>query len=254
MVLFQNCAFYSKDVTLAEINAANSKKYFQATSKVVVDVYYEPGAEPFTGSSPQGSYYWDTLEQNIGALFQYRNIQPLVMVPKELSAMQSLPPQLRNEWNGIDILKLNATQFLESPANESHFQVYFLNGYYSNGSGPQPNVIGLSLSGTSVIAMFKQVVNRAGHSSPGQVSKFVEQSTLVHEFGHSMGFVNNGVPVTLDYQDANHGSHSTNPDCVMYWENEGADENSSFVQKHMNASSKILWGPEVLNDAKSLSQ
>jgi hypothetical protein len=254
LALFQNCAPSEQVITTAEVNAQNAQHYFQSTPKVVIDVFYEPGAEPFTGNTAQGSAYWSILEDNLSAIFQFRSAPPSLVVPKALSSMRALPAQNKTEWTGMDLVQLNSRQAVPSPGDESHFQVYFLNGNYSNGSAPQPSVIGVSLGGTTIIAIFKSVVRSTGTAPNGPVPKFVEQSTLVHEMGHALGFVNNGVPLTSSYQDTAHGSHSLNEECVMYWQNEGAGNLTSFIQKYMSSSSRVMWGPEVLQDARSISR
>ena len=48
-------------------------------------------------------------------------------------------------------------------------------------------------------------------------------AVVVHEFGHILGLVNNGIPMVSDHQDESHGAHSDNPDSVMYWAVETTD-------------------------------
>ncbi|MEN0058057.1 MAG: hypothetical protein AAGB31_04430 [Bdellovibrio sp.] len=108
--------------------------YFQSTQKIVVEVYYEPGAEPFTGTTAGGLNYWSVLEDNLNAIFQYRSSTPVMVVPKTLGAMTALPTQNRTEWLGTDILSLNSSYKQgESTSLESRFYLYFLKGYYSGG-------------------------------------------------------------------------------------------------------------------------
>ncbi|HEY1079471.1 MAG TPA: hypothetical protein VGE46_05215, partial [Bdellovibrio sp.] len=88
----------------------------------------------------------------------------------------------------------------------------------------------------------------------GPIPKYVEQSTLVHEMGHALGFVNNGVTLASAHQDTAHGAHTTNPNCVMYWQNEGASDLASFVQNFITNNTTVMWGAEVLQDARNFSQ
>ena len=89
-------------------------------------------------------------------------------------------------------------------------------------------MIGFSINDTPIIAVFKDVVVTSGGPA---VQKFVEQSTLVHEMGHALGFVNNGVPLASSHQDSVHGAHTVNSNCIMYWLNEGASDMAAFVQQ-----------------------
>ncbi|UOF02766.1 hypothetical protein [Bdellovibrio reynosensis] len=254
LLLFQNCSQNNvgsnPNQNFPESTALN---YFKTTQKIVVDVYYEPGAEPFADTTLAGMPYWQILEDNLQAIFQYRSSIPVLVVPKQINEMNTLPAQNKTDWLGTEILDLHSrTNQERSTAAEAHFSVYFLKGYFNSGSGPSNAVLGVSLSGTPVLAIFKDVINSS--SSSAVVKKYVEQSTLVHEMGHALGFVNNGVPMATHHQDTAHGAHTTNSDCVMYWMNEGAGDLRNFVQKYITSGSTVMWGPEVLLDAKNYSE
>lgn len=47
--------------------------------------------------------------------------------------------------------------------------------------------------------------------------RIIERSTLLHEAGHAIGLVNNGLPMVCPHEDAEHEGHSNNPDSIMYW-------------------------------------
>lgn len=220
-----------------------------------MEIYYETGSEPFTGATAGGMNYWDILEDNLTAIFQYRSTPPTITVPKTLAEMTSIPAQGKTEWTGIDIVNLHKQYHGQLPSSrDSRFYLYFLDGNYSTGSGPETGVIGVSLSGTPIIAIFKDVVRSSGMNPNGVVPRYVEQSTLVHEMGHALGFVNNGVPMVTAHQDTAHGAHSTNTDCVMYWMNEGASDLSQFLQNYISSGDTVMWGPEVLQDAQGYSE
>ncbi|WP_374033975.1 hypothetical protein ACES2I_15360 [Bdellovibrio bacteriovorus] len=234
---------------------SNSRIYFKNTAKISMEIYYETGSEPFTGTTLSGMNYWQILEDNLTAIFQYRNTAPTITVPKSLAEMTAIPAQGKTEWTGIDIVNLHKQYHSQLPTSaESRFYLYFLDGNYSTGSGPETGVIGVSLGGTPIIAIFKDVVRSSGANPNGIVPKYVEQSTLVHEMGHALGFVNNGVPMVTAHQDTAHGAHSTNSDCVMYWLNEGASDLSNFLQNYISSGDTVMWGPEVLQDAQAYSE
>lgn len=52
---------------------------------------------------------------------------------------------------------------------------------------------------------------------PAQAREQVERVTLLHEAGHAMGLVNNGLPMVTDHEDDAHAGHSSNEASVMYW-------------------------------------
>lgn len=251
---YQSCSDPQSIVNAQLQAAALANQYFKVSTQVTIEVHYEPGAEPFVGANASGRVYWTILRDNLQAIFQYRSSPPILDVPTQLSEMHPLLAQGRTSWTSQDIQSLFIQNHQNpSSSSEARFYIYFLNGYYNDGSGPNTGTIGVQLTGTPIIAIFKSVVAASGSNPNGPVPKFVEQSTLVHEMGHALGFVNNGVPMTADYQDAAHGAHSNDPNCVMYYLNEGAGDLAAFIQKYLQSSSVTMWGPNVLDDARSIS-
>lgn len=253
------CLSCTQTVTTESVNLfpqSTSSVYFKKTKRIVLEVYYEPGAEPFAGTTASGRQLWEVVEQNLTSIMQYRDVTPTLEVPKSITSMTVMTDQSKTNWLGTDILSLYSQNHQGNSTEEvSYFYIYFLNGYYNNGSGSQTSVLGVSLSGTPIIAIFKDVVKASASNPNGPVAKFIEQSTLVHEIGHALGFVNNGVPmVGTPHQDTAHGAHSTNTNCVMYWLNEGGSDLVQFVQNYITSSSFVMWGSEILADAQAFSQ
>ena len=84
-------------------------------------------------------------------------------------------------------------------------------------------------------------------------SKYIEQSTLVHEMGHALGLVNTGLPMDVAHQDTAHGPHCNNPDCVMYWLNEGASDLRGYIIRLLlpgNTRFPILFDDKCLEDSR----
>lgn len=52
---------------------------------------------------------------------------------------------------------------------------------------------------------------------PDESVSIIERSTLLHEAGHAIGLVNNGLEMVCPHEDAEHDGHSNNPDSIMYW-------------------------------------
>ena len=56
------------------------------------------------------------------------------------------------------------------------------------------------------------------------VTPNVEQSTLIHKLAHSIGLVDNGVPMRAFYTRTAARRALQQSDCVMFWQNEGSSD------------------------------
>jgi hypothetical protein len=256
LLAFMNCSTSEQaGGYAANFPFSTSARYFQSAPALEVEVHYEPGVEPFTGNTLQGRPYWGVLQENLAAIFQYRAAPPALTVPKTLADMHAMPALNKTEWTAADLMALHAQYKLSEPsADTARFYVFFVKGNYNDGSGPQAGVIGLNVGGTPVLAIFKEVIQSNVSNPNGPAAKFVEQSTLVHEMGHALGFVDMGVPKQSNHVDTAHPGHTLNSDCVMYWLNEGVSDLQAFVQKYLLSQSVVMWGPEVLQDAHAISR
>jgi hypothetical protein len=252
LIIFVSCG---KTTTKKENSFTSSftsynraQNYFQSSQKLVVNVFYEPGAEPFIGYPALSVFYWKILEDNLNSIMQYRTSKPVVIVPKLLSDMKSMPSQKKSIWSIDDVIDLYSTQSSnKSSAAEAHFYVFFVKGLADTGA----STIAFNITNSPVLVVFKDVIASTGTNI---VQVYVEQTTVVHELGHALGFVNNGLPMKNPHQDAAHGNHTTNANCVMYWLNEGTQGLTTFVQHFISTGNTVLWGPEVLADAQAFSK
>lgn len=112
------------------------------------------------------------------------------------------------------------TNTLELAPGEVKVHVVFIDGGYEKDTA---ELVTLGLSWGSKIAMFGDTLEGscARPVLQGRLCEFTEAAILLHEFGHVLGLVDNGAPLTSDHRDEEHGKHCTNPDCLMYWEYEG---------------------------------
>jgi hypothetical protein len=93
--------------------------------------------------------------------------------------------------------------------------IVFLNADYSENSG-NSKVLGISY-GPSSMAIFEKTI-RSYAGGLGQPSLSVLESTVIdHEFGHSLGLVNNGTEMKTQHQDGANGKHCNNSNCLMYY-------------------------------------
>lgn len=205
--------------------------------QVVLEVDYQPGAEPYT----QGNV-WSLFAANADALFLAAPRE--IIVPNTLGEMEPMQDVTQTTFSTEDLIRLSkAYQDDLDTQNKRVFHVMVLAGMLVEQGVPQTEVIGVSLDNTNIIALFKPVL--AGAANP----LFVEQSSLVHEFGHAIGLVNSGLEMVSAHHDSAHGAHCTNRDCVMYYLHEGRADLVSFLRRYSLTNSPVLFGEECLDDA-----
>lgn len=221
-----------------------------SVTDVLVEIDFEPGAEPFTGNVIGFGDTFAITRSNIDRIFAGRKT---LSVPTTLAGMENIGDVPDEQLTVDDLLALAAAHRSSGDtATRKTYYVLFLSGYFTDGSGPRPGVLGVSIGDTGVIAMFKDVIDST-HIPATNVARFVEQSTLVHELGHAIGLVHNGVLPTSPHHDTAHGAHCTNDACVMYWQNEGAGDMAAFVQRSVLSGDTILFDAACLADVDALT-
>jgi len=228
------------------------KTFFSTMNQLTVEIAYEPDAEPYVGNGPGGRPLWNFVKNNLAALFEGRETSVTVTVPTTLAEMQAIPDR-NSETFSIDAILEIAELYRRgrSTATEGNFFLVFLNGYYEQDGQKQESVIGVNISGTTILAMFKPVIASTSTGFGAFVPKFVELTTAVHEMGHALGLVNNGVSMHAAHQDEEHGKHCDEDECVMYYLNEGASDMQAFVVQLLTSGSDIFFDEKCLNDARN---
>ena len=215
------------------------------TRSLTIQVGYEEGASPFVKYNTFDA--WDVCKQNITDLLDTRGIN--LKVPVGIEEMTNLGALEQNNYTreNLESFAQRIQKFNNSTANKG-IVILFLDGYYITDGTPDQSLLGINLNGTEVIAVFKPVVMSASKSNSEQA--LIEQSTIVHEIGHALGLVNNGVPVTSAHHDSDHGAHCTNTDCVMYWQNRGA-KIQQFIQPFLLTGKVQLFGNQCKSEIKA---
>lgn len=218
---------------------------------IQLEVDYATGAAPYTGNLIGFGDVWDIFKANALRLYEGRG--KALSVPTELSQMEELTDVTATGFTTDDIFAIVA-KHRDSPSKPptATFYVLWLNGKYVEDGKENPGVLGINYGGTGVIAMFKPVIESTSAGPGLNVEKFSEQATLVHEFGHAVGLVNNGVTMTTMHQDTAHGAHCQNPDCIMYWTIEGTSGMVDFLKKNTLTAQSVLFGSECLADVDAV--
>jgi hypothetical protein len=227
--------------------------YDAAIKTILIEVDYATGAPPYTGEILLFGDTWGLFRTNAERLFLAAG--KTLEIPTELAQMEELTDINATEFNVQAILDIAAAH-RDKPSSGDAASFYFvwLPGYYHDGEVLRKDVLGVSLGDTGVIAMFKPVIESTGVGPGVDIEKYVEQATLVHEFGHAIGLVNNGLPLTAQHQDEPHGAHCTNQDCVMYYAIEGTAGAIEFAGKFVKGQDSILFAGDCLADVDAAIQ
>jgi hypothetical protein len=132
-------------------------------------------------------------------------------------------PARGGTWSQKDLLDYSSAHFDTRTAGKTvAIHLLFVDGTYEQG-----NVLGATFSRetssgrvveTGPVVIFSDRI----HSGcvllclDGSAPQF--RAVTLHEFGHAIGLVNNGVDMVRDHEDDAHPGHSTNRASVMYWE------------------------------------
>jgi hypothetical protein len=224
-------------------SSAPSDVFDPAIARVIVEIDYETNEAPYTGNVIGFGDTFDPTLVNMNRVFANKK---MLTIPTQLASMQDIGTIPDEELTLADILAIAAhhRDVHDLPDTKSYY-ILFVSGHFADANGVQGGVLGVSVGDT--IAMFKDVIRLSQSLTDPNAVRYVEQSTLIHELSHSVGLVDNGVPMVAAHKDAPHGAHCDNPDCVMYWLNEGAADARDFALR------RLLTGSSILFDAKCLA-
>ncbi|MFT6070013.1 MAG: putative Zn-dependent protease [Bacteriovoracaceae bacterium] len=227
--------------------SAHLRVFYGSMTKMKVGVFYEPGAEPYTSDFIFGKKAWDVLEDNMSSLYDQRPQVVSYEIPKSLGEMNQMVAQNRATWDSASLRSLaSSLGFGNSSGANGEFTLLFVKGTFQGNN----NIIGVSITGTTTIAIFKDVVKAITSGETQDTKTYTEQFTIVHEMGHALGLVNNGVDIRSDHHDAAHGAHCSNSDCVMNWVNEGGKEILDFAARFILSGRNTAFGSQCLDDVK----
>ncbi len=225
--------------------------FYKSMTKLRVEVFYEQGSAPYTGTTALGKDYWDLFTSNIKKILSTEERGVDVYIPTQLSQMASFEDKNKASWSVSELQSLFSELGSSSSTQDTgYLSIIFLSGAFKDSNGEvKSNVLGIHITGTNRIVIFKDLMKSIEANENMWVARFSEQSVLIHEGGHALGMVNNGLPMSEEHQDSEHGAHCTNDKCVMYWLNEGRDGLKDFIQQYILTGSEIIWGEHCLQDA-----
>lgn len=229
--------------------SGNVSVFDPSVTKVVVEIDYETGEEPYTGPIIGFGDTFEPTQTNIDRVFAHKK---MLTIPSTLAEMQDVGAVSDEELTVQDIANLVAAHRQTfSTATTRAYYVIFVSGHFADANGVQGAVLGISIGDT--ITMFKDVIKSTSIIGEPNVVRYVEQSTLIHELSHSIGLVDNGIPMVTPHSDSAHRPHCDNPDCVMYWQNDGSSDAAAFAQQKLLTGSSILFDDHCLADVDAQS-
>lgn len=131
----------------------------------------------------------------------------------EIRQSETLPAR-GGTWSARDVMDISASsQDAKTGGQTVVTHLLFLDGHYH-----EEGVIGVAI-GHGTIAIFSQSIRDSCTPLNGCLTgtDSVFRAVLVHEFGHAMGLVDNGIRMVNDHEDPDHPGHSSNDGSVMYW-------------------------------------
>ena len=128
-------------------------------------------------------------------------------------------------WSNEELLRLaEETGTMEVPVGTIKLHVLLVDGYSAMDTA-EGKVLGLAFPWTHLV-LFRQTLDQSCGKGPILTPPACVEAELgvwVHEVGHQLGLVNNGLVMVGNHQDAAHGAHDANDRCIMYWAYEGSD-------------------------------
>ncbi|HUR68526.1 MAG TPA: hypothetical protein VM370_04710 [Candidatus Thermoplasmatota archaeon] len=173
---------------------------------LVVEIDHAPGREPS-----------QLAREHL--LEELRNVTAKTRISIRIDA--SLKDEPSHRWTSEQLVALEASV----RSTEHAAPVAVLHVLYPAGEYTKDGVAGVTVSGTQIgpVTVFLDTLQKLQSPAgplplPAQARDEVERATLLHEAGHAMGLVNNGLPMVAPHEDRENPGHSTNRQSVMWWQ------------------------------------
>jgi hypothetical protein len=178
--------------------------------KLLLEVDSVPGYEPRSSSQ-------DAVVQSLG---------DLLARPGAVSASGTASLGARgvdHAWTFADLDAL-ATATFDLPADSDTIKMHilFVDGHSAEDS-QNGKILGLAWAHTHLVVFKQTIEDTCRGLLAEQVCADAEQGVWMHEIGHLLGLVDNGLPMVTPHKDPAHGAHDQSDACIMFWAYETGD-------------------------------
>ncbi|WP_300665381.1 membrane metalloprotease [Fluviicola sp.] len=192
--------FHRQEVGSSAHKILSDKDYESLTVEIVYMTGYRPTDDAMNNLKAMISQF---CNKPGGITFTYHEISAQGKTAYSISDVRTIETDTRQEFTYKKDLAIYFL-FLDGPSNE-------------NQGGSM--VLGQAYYNTSMVIYEKTLQDHSGGFGEPELYK-LETAVMNHELGHILGLVNNGSNMYYAHQDAAHGAHCDNSDCLMYWEAE----------------------------------
>lgn len=150
-------------------------------------------------------------------------------------------------WTFVELQELADESYdLEVDDDTAKIHVIYVDGSYEN-----PGVLGVAWANRHLVMFAERLEESCDRPLIGErLCAVAESSVLLHELGHVIGLVDNGVEMVEPHKDAEHGAHDESDECVMYWAYEGVDIIDVLADRLSlgGSSAELDFGPNCQAD------
>jgi hypothetical protein len=175
--------------------------------RLVIEVDTVPGFEPYANTAPR-------IEGGLAGILDKPDGVELVLDGTIDSRGED------HTWTRGELRDLaNDTFDLVVDEGTAKMHVMFVDGHDEHDSD-EGRILGLAWDHRHIVIYKRTLQSLCSGIIPGlqqSLCENAEVSVLTHEVGHLLGLVDMGLPMVEDHKDEEHGPHSANEDCVMYW-------------------------------------
>lgn len=190
--------FHRQEVGSSANDILSDKKY----KSISVEIIYMTGFKP-TDQALENlkQLITNTCNKPDGIRLVFKEIGAQGKTSYSIDDVKALESENRKEFTYKKDLAV-CFLFLDGPSNENQGSSMVLGHAYYN---------------TSMVIYEKSLQDNSGGFGEPELYK-LETTVINHEFGHILGLVNLGSTMYSLHQDAAHGAHCDNSNCLMYWE------------------------------------